>query len=93
MRMMNVLLKITDFPHKECIDENTILLADIKAVLHRVQVTMAKYLHNGGVTISLRLAEQKERVKRLTPREMLRKLVETNSDFADMQKELQLVVD
>ncbi len=92
-RMMNVQLKITDFPHIECIVENTILLADIKAVLHRVQVTMAKYLHNGGVTISLRLAEQKERVKRLTPREMLRKLVETNSDFADMQKELQLVVD
>lgn len=92
-RMMNVQLKITDFPHIECIVENTILLADIKAVLHRVQVTMAKYLHNGGVTISLRLAEQKERVKRLTPREMLQKLVETNSDFADMQKELQLVVD
>lgn len=92
-RMMNVQLKITDFPHIECLVENTMLLADIKAVLHRVQVTMAKYLHNGGVTISLRLAEQKERVKRLTPREMLQKLVETNSDFADMQKELQLVVE
>lgn len=92
-RMMNVQLKIVDFPHIECIVENTMLLNDIEVVLHRVQVTMAKYLHNGGVTVSLRLAEEKEIVRRLSPHEVFQKLIETNSDFAVMQKELLLKVE
>lgn len=92
-RMMNVQLKIREFPHIECVVENTMLLNDIEAVLHRVQVTMAKYLHNGGVTVSLRLADPKEVVRRLTPHEFLRKLVDTNPDFATLQRELRLEVE
>lgn len=89
-RMMNVQLKIKDFPNIEGVVENTLLLADVQAVLPRVQVTMAKHLHNGGVTLALRLAEPKEIVRRLTPREFFAKLKETNKAFAAMQEELKL---
>ena len=51
---------------------------------------MAKYLHNGGVKISLRLAEPTEVVRRLTPREFFDKLIETNKEFALLKDSLQL---
>ncbi len=92
-RMMNVQLKITEFPHIDCIVENVMLQNDIDAIFHRVQVTMAKCLHNGGVTMKLRLADQKEIVRRLSPHEFFKKLVDTNSAFAAMKKELKLEVE
>lgn len=92
-RMMNVQLRITDFPHIEAIVENSILQHDIGEILPRVQVTMAQYLHNGSVTVSLRLAEQKEIVRQLSPREFVQKLIDMNPDFATMQKELKLEVE
>ena len=92
-RMMNVQLKITEFPHIDCIVENTMLQGDIAEIFNRVQVTMAKCLHNGGVKMTLRLAEQKEVVRRLSPHEFMQKLIDTNPAFAAIQKELQLEVE
>ena len=91
--MMNVQLKIDSFPHIECIVENVMLKDDIAAIFNRIQVTMAKYLHNGSLTMSLRLAEQKEKVRRMSPYEFMQKLTETNPDFAAMKKELKLEVE
>ncbi len=90
IRMQNVQLHITDFPHIEGVVGNSILLKDVSDILLRVQVTMAKYLHNGGVKISLRLAEPTEVVRRLTPREFFDKLIETNKEFALLKDSLQL---
>ncbi len=92
-RMQNVRLGITEFPNIEAVIENTILLNDINAILPRIQVTMAKYLHNGNVKISLRLAKQSEIVRKLSPREFLDKLVETNKDFASFKNAMQLELD
>ncbi len=92
-RMMNVQLKVTEFPHIDCIVENTMLQGDIAEIFNRVQVTMAKCLHNGGVTMTLRLAEQKEVARRLSPHEFMQKLIDTNPAFAAMQRELQLEVE
>lgn len=92
-RMMNVQLKITEFPHIDCIVENTILQSDISAIFRRIEVTMAKCLHNGKVTMTLRLADPKEVVRRLSPHDFLQKLIETNPAFAAMQKELKLEVE
>lgn len=90
IRMQNIQLRITEFPHIEAIAENTVLLHDVNSILPRIQVTMATYLHNGGVTLSLRLAEQKEVVRKLSPREFVDKLIETNNDFATFKDSLQL---
>lgn len=90
MRMQNVSLHITEFPEIEAVVENKVLLDDVAAILLRVQVTMAKFLHNGGVTIKLRLAEQQEVVHRLSPYEFMQKLVETNKEFAVLKDTLKL---
>ena len=90
MRMQNVHLHITEFPKVEAVVENKVLYDDVAVILQRVQVTMAKYLHNGALTITLRLAEQSEVVRRLTPYEFMQKLVETNKEFAVMKETLKL---
>ncbi|MBO7645644.1 MAG: DNA polymerase III subunit gamma/tau [Prevotella sp.] len=92
-RMMNVRLKVTELPHAEAIVENTLLLDDITRILPRVNATLAQRLHNGNFTLTLRLAEQHEIAKRLTPREFLQKLVETNPSFASFKEELKLDVE
>ena len=90
IRMQNVHLSITKFPHIEGVVENDLLLGDVQAILPRIQVTMATFLHNGELTISLRLAEPKEVVHRLSPREFLDKLTETNKAFSMFKESLQL---
>lgn len=89
-RMMNVQLKTTQYPAVDAIVENNILLGDVRAILPRIQVTMAQYLHNGNITINLRLAEQKEVAHRLSPVEFVKKLSEMSPAFAQLQKELKL---
>ncbi len=92
-RMMNVHLKVTQVPDAEAIVENTLLLDDITRILPRVKATLAQRLHNGGFKLTLRLAEQHEIARRLSPREFLQKLVENNPDFAAFKEELKLEVD
>lgn len=90
IRMQNVQLHVKEFPHVEGVVDNSVLMNDVTAILPRVQFTMAKYLHNGALTISLRRAENTEIVKKLTPREMFDKLLETNKEFALLKDSLQL---
>jgi hypothetical protein len=63
---------------------------DVESILPRVQYDLAKLLHNGKLTITTRLARKEEIVKKLTPQEILEKIVETNPAFARMQKQLGL---
>lgn len=92
-RMMNVQLKITEFPNVEAVIENEMLMNDVRNILPRIRVTLAQNLHNGSVNVSLRLAEQKEIFHRLTPMEFVEKLTEMNSGFAAMKKELELEIE
>ena len=89
-RMHNVLVKMTEWPKVEAVFENTMLKDDVESILPRVQNDLAKLLHNGKLTITTRLARKEEIVKKLTPQEILEKIVETNPAFARMQKQLGL---
>lgn len=92
-RMRNIQTSIKEFPHIVLIAENSMLLSDVQNILPRIQVTLAKYLHNGSLTLTLRLAEQKEIVRRISAREFMQKLIDSNPAFATMQKTLQLEVE
>lgn len=92
-RMMNVQLKITDMPKVDAVCENSMLQDDVNKILKRIQVTMAQYLHNGDIEITLRLAEQKEITHRLTPQEFTVKLIEQNPAFANLHKTLALEIE
>ena len=74
-RMKNVKPHITTFPEVEIVVENQILLNDINNIKGRIHATLAKELHNGNITLSTRLAEPEEIVKRLTKREVLDELM------------------
>ena len=89
-RMHNVLVKMPEWPKVEAVFENTMLKDDVESILPRVQNDLAKLLHNGKLTITTRLARKEEIVKKLTPQEILEKIVETNPAFARMQKQLGL---
>jgi DNA polymerase-3 subunit gamma/tau len=89
-RMHNVILKMKEFPEVEAVFENSMLLDDVQRILPRLQNTLAKALHNGKLTIKLRLANDDEIVKKLSPKEIYNKLMEECPAFASLQRELEL---
>ena len=68
-RMKNVIPHITAMPDIEVVLDNELLLNDVSKIKNRVRKTLALDLHNGSITISLRLAKKEEIAKPLTARE------------------------
>ena len=62
-RLKNIIPSITVYPNIELVVENEMLKTEINDIRKRLEVTMAKHLHNGNITISVRLAEQTEKRK------------------------------
>lgn len=89
-RMKNAKLKITEFPKVECVVESSDLYTDINKLLKRVQLTLAKALHNGAINVNLRYVEGQKPVGRISPKEFLEKLSEKNPSFSKMVNDLQL---
>lgn len=68
-RLKNIVPSITSFPNIELVVENEMLLEELTKLKARLANTMAKYLHNGNIKLNVRLAEQSERKKILSPKE------------------------
>ena len=68
-RLKNIVPAITDYPNIELIVENEMLKNELLEIKKRLEITMAQCLHNGSLTLSIRLAEQTEKRKILTPKE------------------------
>ena len=51
---------------------------------------MAKHLHNGNITLSVRLAEQTEKRKILTPKENFEEMLESSKAFRILAEKLNL---
>ena len=78
-RLKNIIPNITDYPKIELVVDNEMLRDEIQAIKHRLELTMAKYLHNGSISLNIRVAEPTERQKILTPKENF-KLMLDNCD-------------
>ncbi len=89
-RMLNVQVSISEFPNIVGICENSHLLTDVQDIRMRIQNTLAKYLCNGNVHLTLELGETKSTVKRLPPHEFLEQLVTASPAFAKFKDELKL---
>ena len=74
-RMKNVKPHISNFPEIEIVVDNQILLDQINEIKGRIRVTLAKALHNGGVNLTLRLAEAEEISRKLTKKEVFDELM------------------
>ena len=89
-RLKNIVPSITDYPNIELVVENEMLKNELNDIKKRLEVTMAKYLHNGNITLNIRLAEQTEKQKILTPKENYEEMLEYNKAFKLLAERLQL---
>ena len=74
-RMKNVKPQISNFPEIEIVVDNQILLDQINEIKGRIRGTLAKALHNGNITLTLRLAKAEEISKKLTKKEVFDELM------------------
>ena len=74
-RMKNMRPRIAEFPAIEIIGDNQMLLDQVDTIKGRIRATMAKALHNGNITLTLRLAKAEEISKKLTKKEVFDELM------------------
>lgn len=89
-RMKNIVPVITDYPAIEVVVENQMFKDELQNIRKRIEATLSKYLSNGKITLTIRIAEQQERQKLLTPKEMLDELIESNDAFKLLKGSLSL---
>ena len=73
--MKNMRPRIAEFPAIEIIVDNQMLLDQVDTIKGRIRATMAKALHNGNITLTLRLAKAEEISKKLTKKEVFDELM------------------
>ena len=66
------------------------LKKELNDIKKRLELTMAKHLHNGNITLSVRLAEQTEKRKILTPKENFEEMLESSKAFRILAEKLNL---
>ena len=89
-RLKNIVPSITNYPNIELVVENEMLKNELNDIKKRLEITMAKYLRNGNLTLSIRLAEQTEKHKILTPKENYEEMLEYSKAFKLLAEKLQL---
>ena len=89
-RMKNVQVKITTLPNIEVLVDNKLLLDEIEGIKGRIRASLAATLHNGHINISTRLARPEERIRILSPREILDKMQKDNEAVAMLTNLLKL---
>jgi len=77
-RMKNMNPVITDFPNVEVIVDNDLIKQEMEEIHKSITKTLQIYLHNNQLSLAIRIAERKERVKILTRREQFELLSQKN---------------
>lgn len=89
-RLKNIVPSITVYPNIELVVENDMFKNELIEIKKRLEVTMSKYLRNGNLTLSIRLAEQAEKRKILTPKENFEEMLEYSEALKFLAEKLQL---
>ena len=89
-RLKNIIPNITDYPKIELVVDNEMLRDEIQVIKHRLELTMAKYLHNGSISLNIRVAEPTERQKILTPKENFLLMLEKSDGLKALVEGLKL---
>lgn len=74
-RMKNVTPQISALPNIELTLDNAQLLGEVEKIKNRIRKTLAIDLHNGNITLTLRLAKKEEIARPLTAREAYAELL------------------
>ena len=89
-RLKNIIPDITEYPKIELVVDNEMLRDEIQVIKHRLELTMAKYLHNGSISLNIRVAEPAERQKILTPKENFLLMLEKSDGLKALVEGLKL---
>ena len=81
-RMKNIQPTILSYPDIEILVDNKLLLDQLGAIKGRIRASLAASLHNGSITVSLRLAKQNEIKPVLTKKQIFDKMKKDYKPFA-----------
>lgn len=89
-RLKNIVPVITEYPNIELVVENEMLKNELLDIKKRLELTMAQHLRNGSLTLSIRLAEQTEKRKILTPKENFEQMLAESDALRLLAEKLHL---
>ncbi len=89
-RMKNMNPVIKEMPHVEVVVDNQLALDQMTEIKGSILSTLRIYLHNNAITLDMRIAEQKERVRILTRREQYELMEKENPAIAKLRDLLDL---
>ena len=81
-RMKNIQPTILSYPDIEILVDNKLLLDQLGAIKGRIRASLAASLHNGSITVNLRLAKQNEIKPLLTKKQIFDKMKKDYKPFA-----------
>ena len=81
-RMKNIQPTILSYPNIEILVDNKLLLDQLGAIKGRIRASLAASLHNGSITVNLRLAKQNEIKPLLTKKQIFDKMKKDYKPFA-----------
>jgi DNA polymerase-3 subunit gamma/tau len=89
-RMKNMAPTITEFPTVEVMVDNELIKQEIEEIQGSISKTLQLYLHNNNLKLTVRVAEQKEKIKVLSRKEQFDEIVEKNPALKRLQQVLDL---
>ena len=89
-RMKNMNPVIKEMPHVEVVVDNQLALDQMTEIKGSILSTLRIYLHNNAITLDMRIAEQKERVRILTRKEQYELMEKENPAIAKLRDLLNL---
>lgn len=81
-RMKNIQPTILSYPNIEILVDNKLLLDQLGSIKGRIRASLAASLHNGSITVNLRLAKQNEIKPVLTKKQIFDKMKKDYKPFA-----------
>jgi DNA polymerase-3 subunit gamma/tau len=89
-RMKNMNPVILELPALELVVPNEIIKTEVETILGSVQSTLRMYLHNSGITLTLRVAEREKQERILTRREQFEEMEKANPSVAKLKEAFDL---
>ena len=89
-RMKNMNPVITEFPHVQVTVDNTLVQQQMEEFKGRIVKTLINTLHNTGITLEIKAAEQTERVRLLSRREQFEALRKENPAVEKLRQDFDL---
>ena len=84
-RMKNMNPRVVEVPAVELVVPNEIIKTEVENIRGSIVSTLKLYLHNSGITLTIRVAERQEQARTLTRREQFEEMVRANASVEKLR--------